>query len=475
MRAFFVLLAGLLLATGAVRAQFFPIDLAAEKLEVPASPWQVVRVLDLRADRSRLGPVRQGVRNEAGSANFSQPLAAELLQVIQAQVPLQATARPVVMRVFTLALSEDLRANSEAAEAELVADFLEPQPDSTFRVVLAVGESTRRNGLDVTKYHAANLALLLQRGLRQLAALATPPSPGETLSHAEALAGRGGVLSQRFPIQQAAVPRRGFYRSFQEFRDNAPSEPDYAFMIEHIAHPGKRWAGTDEVQAVYLRTDGKHQRTLVSRSSLWGLSDGREMLIAHRGHFYKLLPAADGRRYTFLGPPLFDEKTADNVAAAAVLGGAVGAAIVSAASSAPPVLPYEVHLASGHVMPVPDAGHADSSRTAPDTARVYVLRRADSPQHLPVSLRLAGRTPQPFVARQWLVLPWTDRRQELQLCARVESGTETCFRLVPDFSQPNYVECIVTADGMPPTFRQLSAKEGAFEIRRLRLLAKSLR
>ena len=470
-----VLLAGLLLAAGPVRAQFYPIDLTAEKLDVPASPWRVVRVLDLRPDRSRLGPVRQGLSNEVGSANFSQPLAAELLQLLQKQVPLQGDARPVVMRVFTLALSEDLRANSEAGEAELVADFLEPQPDSTFRVLLAVGESTRRNGLDVTKHHAANLALLLQQGLRQLAAQPAPPPTAETLSHADALAGRGGALSQRFPIQGAATPRRGFYRSFREFRANAPSEPDYAFTIEHIAHPGKRWAGTDEVQATYLRTDAKHQRTLVSRSSLWGLSDGREMLIAHRGNFYQLLPAADGRRYTFLGPPLFDEQAAGNMAAAALLGGAVGAAIVGAATPMAPMLPYEVHLASGRVVPVPEAGHtdADGFQSVPDTARVYVLRRADSPKNRPAILRLVGRAPQGLAARQWVVLPWTDRRQELKLCAQAGNGPETCFSLVPDFSQPTYVECVVPTDGGAPTFQQISAREGAFEIRRLRLLAKS--
>ena len=470
-----LLLAGLLLVAGPARSQFYRIDLTAEKIDVPASPWQVTRVLDLRPDRSRLGPVRQGLSNEVGSADFSQPLAAELLQLVRAQVPLRAGARPVVMRVFTLALSEDLRANSEAGEAELVADFLEPQPDSTFRVLLAVGESTRRSGLDVTKHHAANLALLLQQGLRQLATQPAPAPNAETLSLAEARAGRGGALSQRFPIQAAATPRRGFYRSFREFRDNAPSEPDYAFAIEHIAHAGKRWAGTDEVQATYLRTDAKHQRTLVGRGNLWGLSDGREMLIAHRGHFYKLLPAADGHRYTFSGPPLFDEQTANNMAAAALLGGAVGAAIVGAASTAPPTLPYEVHLASGRVVPVPDAGHSDADgfQSVPDTAHVYVLRRADSPKNRPATLRLPGRVPQRLAARQWVAMPWTDRRQELTLCAQTEGGPEICFSLVPDFSQPTYVECIVPADGGAPAFRRISAREGTFEMRRLRLLAKS--
>ena len=134
-----------------------------------------------------------------------------------------------------------------------------------------------------------------------------------------------------------------------------------------------------------------------------------------------------------------------------------------------------MNLASGRVVPVPDAAPtaADGSLAVPDTAQVYVLRRADSPKNRLATLRLPGRAPQRLAARQWVVMPWTDRRQELTLCARTEGGPDTCFSLVPDFSQPTYVECVVPADGGVPAFRRISAKEGAFEIRRLRLLAKS--
>ena len=117
----------LLLATCPTHAQFYPIGLGAEKLDVPAGPWQMTRVLDLRTDRSRLGPVRQGFGNEVAFANFTQPLATQLQQLIEAQWPLSKGARPMLMRVFTLALRKDLRASSEHTEAKLVADFLEPQ------------------------------------------------------------------------------------------------------------------------------------------------------------------------------------------------------------------------------------------------------------------------------------------------------------------------------------------------------------
>ena len=154
------------------QAPSYRFDLAAEKLDVPAGPWQVTRVLDLRADRSRLGSVRRGVENLSASADFIQALAPELLGFFQAKLLPRPTARPVLMRVFSLAIAEDLRLSSEHSEAELEADFLELQPDSTFRVVLSVGETTRRNGLDVTRFHPANVALVLQQALRQLQATA---------------------------------------------------------------------------------------------------------------------------------------------------------------------------------------------------------------------------------------------------------------------------------------------------------------
>ena len=79
-----------------------------------------------------------------------------------------------------------------------------------------------------------------------------------------------GPPASASPFRQATLPKRGFYRTFQEFRDNAPSEANYPFAIEHIAHPGKRWEGHDEVLAAYLRTDAQHQRTLVSRTQSVG-------------------------------------------------------------------------------------------------------------------------------------------------------------------------------------------------------------
>lgn len=468
--------AALLLAAGPGRAQSAPyrIDLKAEKLDVPAGPWQVTRVLDLRPDRSRLGTVRQGLTNEVVSADFSQPLAAELGQFLRAQLPAGPNARPVTMRVFALVVQEQVRASAEHAEAELVADFLEPQPDSTFRVVATAGETTQRGGLDVTKHHAANLALLLQQALRRLEALPPPAAAAETLNAADALAGRGGASAQRFPIQRAAAPARGLYRSLQAFRDNAPAEPQYPFVVAHVAHAGKRWAGTDEVQASYLGTDNAHPTRPVSTTGLWGLSDGAELLIAYRNRFYKLLPAADGRTYTFLGPPVFDEKAAANLAGAAAVGGLLGAAIAGAVNAAGPLDLYELHLASGRVVPVEQAGQtdADGFATAPDTAHMYVYRRADPANAQTVAIGAPGQPTQALHNWQWAAITWTDRRKELKVCAQLGDGPAACREFVPDFRHPSYLECVVPAGGGTPELRPVSAKEGRFELKRIRMLTK---
>lgn len=191
---------------------------------------------------------------------------------------------------------------------------------------------------------------MLQQSLRQLAALPLTAPTTETLSRADALAGQDGATSPHFAIQTAGTPKRGFYHTFREWRDNTTSKPDYTCENEHIPHAGPRWAGTDEVQVAYLRTDAKHQRTLVGRNNIWSLSDGKEMLIAYRGRFH----------------------------------------------------PDEVHLASGHVLPAQEAGQTDAIgfQKMPDTARVYVFRRADSPKDRAVTLDVNGQADEPLPACQ---------------------------------------------------------------------------
>jgi hypothetical protein len=53
------------------------------------------------------------------------------------------------------------------------------------------------------------------------------------------------------------------------------------------------------------------------------------------------------------------------------------------------------------------------------------------------------------------------------------SGPEACKTWVPDFTQPTYLECTVPAGGGAPVLRQVPAKEGQFELKRIKMLTKT--
>lgn len=124
-------------------------------------------------------------------------------------LPPRPSSSPVVLRPLTIQVGEDVRPTSENGEAVVIGEFLEAQPDSSFRVLLPVAESLRRGGMDVTLHHPTNLGKLLSQAPGKLAALpatapvATAPAATPVLSRVEVLVGRGGVLP--FPVQTAAA------------------------------------------------------------------------------------------------------------------------------------------------------------------------------------------------------------------------------------------------------------------------------
>ena len=426
---FFALL-GLLLPNWPVRgqAQDFLVRLAPEKLALPAGPWRVVRVLDARADH-RLGQVRVGLENRLVPAAFAQPLAAEVLAFIQANTPPQPAARPVVLRILTLAVGEDLRATSETGEAELIADFLEPQPDSTYRVLLPVGEYLRRGGLDVTGHHAANVATQLQAGLQQLAALPLAAPAGETLSRAAAAAGQGGAAAQRYPVQTQPAPR-GLYHHFAEFRNHAPAPDARVYEVKYPARPNERQQLTGEVRANYIDRTADYPREPIR--DVWGLNDGQQDYISHSGIFYPLRPAADGHSYTFLAPPPYNPQKAGTMAAAAVAGGLAGAAIAGALqANGPPAVTYELRLATGRVTTAEDFQPTAQA----DTAVVWVYCRPNKAQQEDYNVLLDGKLAGVLYAQSGLRLTWL-RTTEEPLCVQQRPAgpaAPVCLPFHPDF------------------------------------------
>lgn len=454
----------------------FRISLEKEHLGVPAGPWRVTQVLDARADH-RLGLVRVGLTNNLVPAELAQPLpdeVAALLRQVPARPPGWPEARPVTLRILALAVGEDLRPSSETSEAELVADFLVPQPDSTYRVLLPVGDYQRRGGLDVTGHHATNIAALFEKAMLQLALSPAEAPPTETLTRAQALAGQGGAWAVRYPAL-AAPSRSGVYHSFAEFRNHAPAGEQKPFTLRHPDYATKRQLATHELEAEYVDTTGGTTERSPIRGA-WGLNVGQQDFIFYRDVCYPIRPSADGRSFTFLAPPPYNPEKAQDVLVGGLAFGLIGAAVASAQyDKEARTIPYEIHLATGRVVPTSD--FIDPLATRVDTAVVWVFRRPAkakakaTPDPADWNVLLGGKLAGILSPKSCVRLTWLSAA-DAPLCLQERPAgpaAPACVPFHPTPGHPLYFEAS-TAPGGALLLAPLPAAEAQWQMRRIGLL-----
>jgi hypothetical protein len=446
--------------------------------------WYVARVLDARPNRSRLGTVRRGLDNLPAPALLTQPVAGAVLAFCRQQLPPRAGSQPVVFRLLALSVGEDVRPTSENAEAELIGDFLLPQPDSSFRVLLPVSGFIRRGGLDVTLHHSANLGRVLTQGLAQLAALPAPPPAAPVLSRAEVLAGKGTVS---FPVQAPPVAGEGgFYRSFEDFRANVVTPPKRAFELKPTPRSlkGSR-SSAEELEAYYYYLSAEEPREFITLGDIWGVTDGHRRYITQRGRLYPLLPSADGRSFTFTAPAPVDMAGATSRAVAGgLVGGAIGAGLASAAGPKTGLATYELHLPTGRLLAGEETFAADGFADAnPDAGAIYLFRRADDAAAEPLLVQRDGRVVASLLPQQYVRLPAPGQQQELVLClqrptanAATPAATKlvqaaVCLPVAFDHNAPIYLECVaVPGPGQAPALRAIPSRTGTLQIKRMKLV-----
>lgn len=484
------LLSWLLLGASPTQAQPTPYYFAlpdAGKAEPVAgaatSAWHVARVLDARANRSRLGTVRRGLDNLPAPAMLTQPLPAAVLAYCQQQLPPRAGSRPVVLRLLTIEVGEDVRVTSENGEAEVIGEFLEARPDSSFRVLLPVAELLRRGGMDVTLRHPANLGKLLTQALARLATLpATAPEAAPALSREDALAGRGGRLP--FPVLTAAATESGVYRNIDDFRANRLTPTARPFELKPTPRSLKGKLGHfDESESYFMHLSAQQPRELMPLGGLWGLSDGHTRYIVYENRLYPLLPGPDGRSVSFTaqGPP--DMAGAGSRALLGGLaGGAIGGALAAANGSRGGLTTFEVRLPTGRMVPQNDNLSNDGfASDNPEAGKLYLFRRADNVAPEPLLVLLNGREVARLLPKQYVSLPAPDPHTELVLClqrpaaaAATAQATQAlqapaCMPVAPDRNGAIYIECVAEpAARQPPVLRIVPLRTGTAQVNQLR-------
>lgn len=491
MRSFLVLLLGCLLAA-TTQAQPTPYYFSlpdASKAEPVAgaatSAWHVARVIDARADRSRLGTVRRGLDNLPAPAMLTQPLPAAMLAFCRQQLPPHPGSHPVVLRLLIIQVGEDVRPTSENGEAEIVGEFLEAQPDSSFRVLLPVAESLRRGGMDVTLHHPANLGKLLTQALAKLAALPATANPvAPTLSREDALAGRGGLPP--FAVQTAATSEPGVYRTIDDFRANRLTPTARPFELKPTPRSLKGKLGNfEELEAYFIYLDAQQPRELMGIGGLWGLTDGHTRYIVYQNRLYPLLPGSDGRSYTFTAQaPIDMAGSGSRALLGGLAGGAIGGAVAAGAGSRAGLTTFEVHLPTGRVVQqdaetrLSNDGFVSEN---PEAGKLYLFRRADNVANEPLVVLMNGREVARLLPKQYVSLPAPDQHTELVLCLQRPTATAAtpeatqaiqapaCMPVAPDRSGAVYIECVaLPAAAQPPTFRIVPARTGTAQVNQMR-------
>lgn len=447
-----LLLAALLLGSRTGVAQVFAVEVPALPANrLPQLPFRIEKVVDSRADRTILGVVRHGLDNHRVPASFRHSLTTDLLAALQ-PLPTAAGAPVVVLRVHTLRIAENVRASSEWAVAELQADLLLQQGPDQYLPLQSVSTAAEAGGIDVTKAHGANVAAVLTEALLQLAT--RPPAPAiAPLSWDDVQAGRG-YQPYRFLIQLTRTPRRGIYRTFQEFQADAPSISERPFQVLKQPRPAhqKQWGTQPKIDAQYLAQDGAGQRQPVRGA--WGLSDGTDLYIFQRGEYFQLIPTPDG--YTFTGVELPDPR---EMTTAAIAGGLVGTAVVSALANGP--ADYELSATSGQLLPRPTTDTAFPAPAA-DSAAVYLYHRSNTKTTAAAApVTVGGRPVGTLAPNGYLALTWRDLRREMMVCVGA-----TCYSFLPVPGTTTYLAYQPAAPA--PTLQPVATKEGVFQLKHIR-------
>ena len=429
----------------------YVIDLSEQTLAVPGRTYFIRQVLDGRTSRGGIGTVRRGMANVPQRAMLKPTVAAALQALLTQQLPARPTDQPVLALVRALHVQENITFTSEQASDDVALDFylLDGQQNAHF--ALSTSENVQSKGMETTARHPRQLAQALQTCLAQLAGVdwaTVAAQPGRPV--AELLAGTRPVASRPYPVLTDSVRPAGYYRTFLDFRNNAPvASPALVVVPERVF--GKGWAGVSTYSPYLQEPDGKQGAPL---REAWGFSDGRQVYVYYRKRYWQL--ARQGDSFGFVGPGVSDPGA---VSTAAVLGGAAGGAIAAASTSGRPT-DFTLDLLTGRVSTLSD----DERPAAPDTVLLHVYCRKSSLGATPEPVYLNDKLIGQIAENQTFTIPYTDHISEVRLRLGARTGRELVLQ--PDFLAPVYVKVgRYPDDDTKPPMEVVPTKVGVFDER----------
>ena len=206
----------------ALAQKFYQISLDDFAIETNEINFTVSEIIDARKDKNSLGVIQTGLNNKRNFAVFEKPGLGEIENLLKTS-GLYKEHNGLSLRITALKISENALTWKETAKAELNIDFF-IRHDDLYYYVSSVFASVEPKGLDVTGMQAENIVDVIGTAFTIFSKQKNEVNADRTFTLEELT---DPTVSLRDPLSMPIMKdqkiKAGYYATFEEFVNNAPS------------------------------------------------------------------------------------------------------------------------------------------------------------------------------------------------------------------------------------------------------------
>jgi hypothetical protein len=251
------------------------IKLDNQLLKSSGFDFQVDEIFDGRNQKYTIGFVQKGLNNAKALAFFDKGLELEILALFTRSFAADQNPNHISIRVNHLEIHETTNASSEMLGTEINLSFLK-KVGNDYEELYNVGVSLEKYAMEVTKWHEEYIA----KAIDDCCTVFAKKAKEGTLWHRPFdLNINPDSLFMNYPIYQVDKPRKGFYHTLEDFRDNLP-DTSRAFILEVMSEKSK-----NQVTCTAKWLSGV---TINRKDDVAALCDGEHFYLKNGDYFYQL-------------------------------------------------------------------------------------------------------------------------------------------------------------------------------------------
>lgn len=272
--------------------KLYQVSLQDFKIDTKDISFTVSEILDARRDKNSIGIIQAGLNNKPYFAVFEKPGLEEIEELLKSS-GLYSLNNGLTLRINALKISENQTFFKETAKAELSVDFF-IRYEALYYYVTTIFTSAEPKGVDATKIHDDNIVAVVEKALVMFSGQKNEPKPDRSFTAEELL---DVALTLRDPLSMPIMTGKkfndGYYSSFEEFINNAPSI-DIDCKIK-FSSPVSTICGDEAVEV----------------PTLYGFANNNKLYILYHHQFFELEKRKD--TFYFNGPTKMSKGLTNNL------------------------------------------------------------------------------------------------------------------------------------------------------------------